>query len=242
MGNGAAGIYISSTSSGNSIGFDPPVSYGVVTNVISGNAGNGIVIDGSSNNTLSDNNIGVDFSGAVGISNGGSGILITGSAANNVIGGTVPGGYRAANVISGNGGNGITLGDLTNGTTITNNIIGYGAQGVQPLPNIGEPISTNLSTGDTISNNQIFACFARASQPDGARSRSRTWRWAISCKHWTAYCGPSAGSAGARSIAVAITGRRQSYLCVCVPTASGAAGPAATCSSRPTTHCSLKAC
>ncbi|HEX6639766.1 MAG TPA: hypothetical protein VF215_01570, partial [Thermoanaerobaculia bacterium] len=62
-------------------------------NLISGNSGDGIVIN-SNDNEISKNWIGTNFSGTVALANGSHGILVTGTAANNEIG--LPLGNRIA--------------------------------------------------------------------------------------------------------------------------------------------------
>src|SRR5262249_53187316 len=50
---------------------------GQVSNVISGNRGNGIGLYGASNNRIAMNNIGTDATGTLGLGNRGNGILVT---------------------------------------------------------------------------------------------------------------------------------------------------------------------
>lgn len=95
-------------------------------NVISGNASDGMEIDGSSFNVIQGNYIGTDYTGTVAIPNDRDGIdinsdLATGSVGN-IIGGTAPG---AGNLISGNNLNGVELRDDTVvGSTTDNSILG----------------------------------------------------------------------------------------------------------------------
>src|SRR5262249_27164407 len=67
LGNGGDGVYVASTSSNNQIGANPTAASGFLTNVISGNAGNGVSFHGSSGNTLVDNRIGTNASGTAAI-------------------------------------------------------------------------------------------------------------------------------------------------------------------------------
>ena len=87
-GNGADGVYISATSARNLIGLNSTRASGVVANVISGNRGSGIVLVGSSANTVVANRIGTNAAGTSAIANGGDGILIAGGSRGNEIGGT----------------------------------------------------------------------------------------------------------------------------------------------------------
>ena len=75
-------------------------------NVISGNSGAGVHIDpGATKNLVQGNFIGTDATGKRAVPNGADGVLI-GESFNNTIGGTAVG---AGNVISYNGGNGVSF-------------------------------------------------------------------------------------------------------------------------------------
>ena len=122
-GSNETGITVES-SSFNTIGGS--VSQG---NVISGNSGNGIVVESGTNSAngtvILGNLIGTGPSGLVQIANGGAGIVVSG-APNTQIG--LPGsGY--GNVVSGNSGAGIEVSGSTAGTAIANNLIGIAADG-----------------------------------------------------------------------------------------------------------------
>ena len=67
------------------VGFD-------LSNVISGNGGNGIELIGASNNQIAQNYIGTDFTGMIDLGNQGSGVVITNGSKGNMLGGTVSGG------------------------------------------------------------------------------------------------------------------------------------------------------
>ena len=153
-GNGNDGLEIDGTAHDNIIGGDQQSV--IPENTFSGNAAYGVEItDSAYDNQVFASNIGVDVVGDEAFGNGEGGILVSGKATGNTIGGTAASGVRVADVISGNDGNGITLGDATSATTITNNIIGYGAQEVQPIPNGGQPIDTGASSGNTIADNDV---------------------------------------------------------------------------------------
>ncbi len=81
-----------------------------VTNIISGNMQNGVLITGvnSAANKIIKNVLGTDLSNATGIGNDQNGVRVTNGAHNNVIGGDQP---DFSNTISGNGGNGIQIDD-----------------------------------------------------------------------------------------------------------------------------------
>jgi parallel beta-helix repeat protein len=162
-GNGNDGLEIDGTAHNNIIGGDQQSV--IPENTFSGNTNYGVEITGSAyGNQVFSSNIGVDVVGNQAFANGAGGVLVSGSAHDNTIGGTVAAGVRAADVISGNDGNGVTL------TAGTSNTTGYGAQGVVPIPNNGVAIDPGLSTGNTIADNQVFACFAlgtRIATPQG---------------------------------------------------------------------------
>ena len=77
FGNHGDGVYVSATSSRNLIGLNSSGASGVVGNVISGNMGSGIVLSGSSDDTVVSNRIGTNAAGTSAIANGGDGISIT---------------------------------------------------------------------------------------------------------------------------------------------------------------------
>jgi len=119
------------------------------SNLISGNAGHGIAIIGSStdtgtNNTIAQNRIGTTDDGSTGLANGGNGILIDG-ASRNLIGGTITGGNDPTkgittppplgNLISGNTLNGVMIIDGASHNTLSGNFIGTSVSGNQKLAN-----------------------------------------------------------------------------------------------------------
>jgi len=106
------GIVIAPTASGVLIGG------GGGRNVISGNDGIGLVIEGDDNDVVA-NYIGTDAAGTAALPND-AGILLTATADGNEIGSFLP---DNANVISGNGFDGIAVDEATN-TTIFGNLIG----------------------------------------------------------------------------------------------------------------------
>lgn len=143
----------------------------VLSNVISGNSGNGVLIQGSSAtaNVVIDNNIGTNEPGTAALGNAGNGIEITNGARLNTIGGDTPttrtftgvqtispGKPVDGNVISANGGDGvlITGGALYN--TLNGNFIGTDVTGTHAYGNKSDGVAiigadNNSLIGTTIS-------------------------------------------------------------------------------------------
>jgi parallel beta-helix repeat protein len=157
FGNGGDGIYVSAASSNNRIGLNRSGASGAVANVISGNAGNGLSLHGSSGNVIAANRIGTNAKGKFAIANGQNGIWLTASSSGNEIGGTRfvdsvtgkannPTGSKGTvtpvfvvppdgNLVSGNAKNGILIdkGSLQN--TLNGNFIGTTADGDAAIAN-----------------------------------------------------------------------------------------------------------
>ena len=154
-GNHGDGIFVSRSSFGNTIGENPAHRSGAVSNVISGNQGNGITL--GSLNTVQDNRIGTNPAGTAAIPNRDNGIRIVGRSYANEIGGTAfvdsatgeannPTGSKGTvtpvfvvppdgNLISGNGQNGVLIDDGAGHNELNGNFIGTTATGDAPLGN-----------------------------------------------------------------------------------------------------------
>ena len=142
LGN-ATGVSIRDGASTNFVGNSNPKA----TNIISGNAvGVSISGVGSENNSVQNNLIGLDVTGAFAIGNG-RGIVVNASADGNKIGG--PG--DEGNVISGSDGgvdpHGITI-TFADGITIQGNLIGTDVSGANPVPNAGSGIHIGPDSSD----------------------------------------------------------------------------------------------
>lgn len=177
-GNSGDGIYVSATSSYNQIGLNPTSSLGnaaaagVVSNVISGNGGNGISFHGSPGNTVIANRIGTDPTGQSAIGNGGNGIWITGGSSGNTIGGSAyidsttdtannPTGTEGSgtptfvvpplgNLVSGNGQNGILIDTGAQNNVLSGNFIGTNASGDAAIGNADDGVWINGANNNSL--------------------------------------------------------------------------------------------
>lgn len=128
----------------NAFSYQATVNFGSkLANVISGNGGDGVKIDGagSLDNSVVADYIGTDATGSVSVGNAGNGIEITHGARLNTIGGNTPtspaftGRPADGNVISANGGDGVLITNGATYNTLSGNFIGTDATGLQPLGN-----------------------------------------------------------------------------------------------------------
>jgi hypothetical protein len=147
LGNRSDGILVFNGATGNTIGGTTSGT----PNLISGNAANGIDIQGggTSSNQVIGNFIGTDQTGSVALANGTNGVNLAATASGNTIGGTAPG---AGNVISGNSIYGVNIQD--SGTTmnlVVGNDIGTDFMGTHALGNIFGGIAIyNGAGGNTV--------------------------------------------------------------------------------------------
>jgi CSLREA domain-containing protein len=143
--NAGSGVFIDAASN-NTVGGTTAAD----RNVISGNGGHGVRIDGvnASNNRVRGNFIGTDVSGTVALGNINSGVAVFGSNSNTV-GGTAA---AARNVISGNGGVGVLLsGGGAGANVVQGNYIGTQADGASALPNLLGGVSvSNGASGSSV--------------------------------------------------------------------------------------------
>ena len=146
--NGGPGIRVSEDD--NDIGDLFPAG----RNVISGNGGDGIVVDDiqALNNRILGNRIGTGPGGLGALPNDGNGVTIQGGAAGTVIGGpTLIPGDGSGNVISGNRGSGVLVtGAGTFGNLIDGNKIGINADGDAAIPNESDGVSIQSGAANTI--------------------------------------------------------------------------------------------
>jgi len=172
FGNHGNGLYVSATSARNLIGRNRIHASGAVANVISGNTANGIVLAGSSGNTVVANRIGTNPAGTSALANGGNGIWITRRSAGNEIGGTVfvdsvtglannPTGDKGqvppvfvvpplGNLISGNARNGVLIDGGSRRNVLNGNFIGTTADGDAAIGNGGNGVWINGAGGNSL--------------------------------------------------------------------------------------------
>ncbi len=136
LGNTENGVKIVSGAHNNTVGG----ANTALRNVISGNAGNGILISdvGTNNNIVAENYIGLNAAGTAGLANSNRGVYVLGGAAGTRIGTDGDGVNDAAerNVISGNGIENVWIeGVGTDDTVIAGNYIGLNAAGTAGIPN-----------------------------------------------------------------------------------------------------------
>jgi titin len=172
-GNGGSGLYLNGEGGdsvqGNDIGTDasgtavrPNLAYGVLImggnhnsvgdtaagarNIISGNGGHGVYLNGTVTCSVQGNYIGTDSSGSLARPNLQDGVLIMGGDDNSV-GGTAAG---AGNVISGNGWDGVAVAGGSSANVIQGNDIGTRADGTNPLGNGSLGVSISNSNGNAV--------------------------------------------------------------------------------------------
>jgi len=149
-GNRGSGILIQAGASGNQIGLGSTTSF-VLSNVISGNRGDGITITGADNNTVQASYVGTDSSGIIRIANRGNGIRITLGSRANFVGGDATGGNNPTsgvfvrppqgNLVSGNQGDGILIDADSSDNQISGNFVGTSASGLSALGNQGDGVA-----------------------------------------------------------------------------------------------------
>ncbi|MEM9594374.1 MAG: hypothetical protein AAGD06_08925, partial [Acidobacteriota bacterium] len=114
-------------------------------NVISGNTGVGVEINGA-DNELAANYIGVDITGTTAVPNGSHGVTVAGS-------GTF---IKTLNVISGNLGDGVNISDSDADTTrLWTNRIGTNAQVTAAVPNGGNGVTVSITADNELTNLNI---------------------------------------------------------------------------------------
>jgi hypothetical protein len=174
-GNHGDGVFVAPGSYGNTIGENPSGKSGAVSNVISGNGGNGVTLFGSSLNTIQDNRIGTNPAGTSAVPNRLNGLAIAGLSYANEIGGTAftdsatgqvnnPTGSKGTvtpvfvvpplgNLISSNGLNGVLIAGGAGHNELNGNFIGTTASGDAALGN-----GANGVWIDAANHNSLIGC------------------------------------------------------------------------------------
>ncbi|MES2789477.1 MAG: right-handed parallel beta-helix repeat-containing protein [Planctomycetota bacterium] len=134
-----------------------------LSNVISGNGGNGIGLYGADNNQIAMNNIGTDVTGTVDLGNGANGILVTSKSTGNLIGGEAVSGNDPTagifvrppqgNLISGNQANGVLITGKSTFNQLSGNFIGTTASGNAALGNALDGVAIVNAN-----NNSLIGC------------------------------------------------------------------------------------
>ncbi|MDQ5822964.1 MAG: S-layer homology domain-containing protein [Chloroflexota bacterium] len=150
LGNNGSGIFLN-----HAISTEVGSTSAESGNLISGNAGSGIVTQGvqGAATYVRNNYIGTDVSGTFDLGNGAHGVLITGGSESNSIGGSSA---SARNLISGNNGNGILIdGGGARGNTLRNNYIGTNITGTAAIGNSLNGVLVKDSPFVTIGNTGV---------------------------------------------------------------------------------------
>ncbi|MCR9171133.1 MAG: right-handed parallel beta-helix repeat-containing protein [bacterium] len=144
--NGLNGVQVEGAADNNLIGGSALCD----GNLISGNGGFGISINGSVGTTIQGNVIGLNTTGVASLANTTGGILAVSAADGTIIGGSLA---SEANIVSGNGsgltGNGINL-DGSSGCFIRGNYVGLDVNGTSGIGNAENGISLNGCPNTTI--------------------------------------------------------------------------------------------
>jgi hypothetical protein len=131
-----------------------------LSNIISGNSGNGVEISGALNNVVSMNYIGTDLTGTLDLGNAGNGVLITDASTDNLIGGEATGANDPTNgvfvvppqgnLISGNDANGVLINGLSTNNQLSGNYIGTTNSGDDALGNTLDGVAIENSDGNML--------------------------------------------------------------------------------------------
>jgi hypothetical protein len=142
--NRGDGVLVQAGAHGNAIGVGSEKSFRL-SNVISGNLGNGITIAGGDGNVVAANYIGTDATGRIPLGNRGHGIHLTAGAASNLIGGEATGGNDPTagvfvrppqgNLVSANRGCGVRIDGGATLNQLSGNFVGTTASGNAALGN-----------------------------------------------------------------------------------------------------------
>ncbi|MTD44083.1 CSLREA domain-containing protein [Conexibacter sp. W3-3-2] len=133
-GNGGVGVRVASGATGTRIGGVD----GYDGNVVSGNAGHGVLVEqGAIDTILQFNRIGTSVAGQLPRPNDGAGIRVEG--ADTLVGGSGTNNVDA-NFVAANAGPGVDIGPTATGTVVRGSYIGLADDGSTALPNLGDGI------------------------------------------------------------------------------------------------------
>jgi CSLREA domain-containing protein len=124
-------------------------------NVISGNQGDGVHVEGgSSDNTIAGDRIGTNATGTGDLGNAINGVIFT-AGTGNVVGN----GIYGDTLVSGNGGDGVKMTTLSTGTVVQNCYIGTNAAGTAALGNDfqGVEITGNFTSGHVVGPSNVIS-------------------------------------------------------------------------------------
>jgi trimeric autotransporter adhesin len=131
-----------------------------LSNVISGNGGNGITLHKADDNRIAMNYIGTDVAGTLDLGNAGNGILVTKKSTDNIVGGEATGGNSPTNdvfvrppqgnLISGNDSNGVLINSKSTGNQLSGNFIGTTASGNTALGNTLDGVAIEKADGNSL--------------------------------------------------------------------------------------------
>lgn len=157
--NRGDGVLVQAGAEGNSIGLGAVKSF-QLSNVISGNLGNGITISGGEGTIVAANYIGTDVTGQIPLGNRGHGIRLTAGATISVIGGEATGGNDPTggsfvrppqgNLISANQGCGVRIDTNATLNQLSGNFIGTTASGNAPLGNWRDGVAIVNADGNEL--------------------------------------------------------------------------------------------
>ena len=148
FGNALGGVTVRNGSSDNLIGDNGPLG-----NLISGNNGPGVTIEGAFANQVQGNIIGLAASGTAALSNNGAGVLLKGGAGLNLVGGPTA---AERNTISGNLLQGVDCSGTTSTTnTLQGNYIGLNTAGTTAIGNQADGVRITDGAAGAILGNVI---------------------------------------------------------------------------------------
>jgi CSLREA domain-containing protein len=151
LGNGQHGILITS-SSNNLVGRTSASSR---INVISGNQGDGVHVEGASDsNVIAGDRIGTNAAGTADLGNSINGVVVTAGSAN-----AVGSGIYGDTLVSGNGGDGVKLTTLATGSVVQNCYIGTNVSGTAAIGNDlqGVEITGNVTASNVVGPSNVIS-------------------------------------------------------------------------------------